>query len=179
YMLEERNRPRYAALVLTVSRSPDREAALAALPTLGSWASYEPDIPTRLAELVTRLDGNVAAWRPALTSLVQCALNGEGTGSLLDAARTLSNSLTRFSAHRERDLPALQRLTELTSRLKTWRGHDRTHIDSTITALTDVLPEPLASELVAATLNWRADVEAALNTLASRPMGGVLAIARV
>ncbi|MBO2455489.1 hypothetical protein J4573_51015 [Actinomadura barringtoniae] len=177
--VEERHRDAYAALVLEVARSADPEAREVALPALPAWAPWAPEAPTVLASLVTDLD--VTHWRPALDALVACAANGSGTADLASAASTLATASTSASepdAEEERDIPASQRLAALVEATLTRAAGNREAAEPAIRALDDRLPEPLASELLAATIRWQNAADK-IDALAARDMGGVLAISRV
>ncbi|WP_433336831.1 hypothetical protein [Spirillospora sp. CA-294931] len=170
---------RYAALVLRVAGSDDVQTRDAALWELPVWASWSPAIAPFLAGLVTNLD-ETASWETALTALIGCAVHGVGTGVLADAASRLAASPPREDAEPERDLPALQRLERLADALAQAALNatgDRAR--PALRALSGRLPEPLDAWLTAATLRWDDDAAAALDALADRPLGGVLATERV
>lgn len=172
--VEERFREAYAALILEVARSADPEAREVALPALPAWAPWAPEAPAVLVSLVTDLD--VARWRPALDALVACTVNGSGTADLASTATALVTS--EPDAEDERDLPASQRLAALVKAVLTHAGSNRDAAEPAIRALDDRLPEPLASELLAATIRWREATDQ-VDSLAARDMGGALAISRV
>jgi hypothetical protein len=172
--VEERFRAAYAALVLEVARSTDPEAREVALPALPAWVPWAPSAPSVLASLVTDL--GVARWRPALDALVACAVNGASTSDLASVATTLT-AAAEPDAEAERDLPASQRLAALVEAVRTRAASNREAVEPAIRALDDRLPEPLAAELLAATLRWR-DADQ-IDALAARSIGGALAISRV
>ena len=176
--LEERHRARYAELVVTVARSSDREAVLEALPWLQLWAPYAPEIPGVLAGYVTDLE-DLAMWKRALRSLMECVRAGYGAEELARAARELTAALDVHDGEEERDMPAARRLTFLVSELRGGPATDWAR-EPVIRALEGCLPEPLASELLAATLPWDApDAAERLDAIAARPIGGVFATQRV
>ncbi|MEU8797595.1 hypothetical protein [Spirillospora sp. NPDC048819] len=178
--VEERFRDRYAALVLRVARSDDPEARAAALPAVATWAPWAPDAPELLAGIVTDL-GETRAWRAALHALVQCATTGIGAAELGAAAAGLAAAPAEPDAEAERDLPASQRLTALAGAVRDFTARHRTLGERAVRAVDGRLPEPLASELAAATLRWDdPGAAAALDALADRCAGhGVLAVADV
>ncbi|XVQ08687.1 hypothetical protein ACQP1W_39975 [Spirillospora sp. CA-255316] len=176
YMVEELHRPRYAELVVDVARSDDREASSSALPWLHLWVSYAPGIPALLAGYLTDLE-ETADWTAALGSLFQCAEAGHGLEELAAAARDLAAARDAHDAEAERDLPAAQRLASLVGRARVDYGMNPARSEPVVRALDGCLPEPLASELLAATLPWDApDAEARLDALAARPIGGAFAV---
>ncbi|MWK32681.1 hypothetical protein GEV43_00400 [Actinomadura sp. J1-007] len=167
-LIEERFRERYAALVLRVAGGGDPEARDAALHAVPQWAPWSPDAPAMLADLITDL-GETRHWSAALASLVRCATGGTGTSELgttatrlaaasaapaACAAPTAPTASERDDAGAERDLPAVQRLEALVASVRDAAIADRTAAEPAIRALDGRLPEPLASELVAATLRW-------------------------
>ncbi|GAA3923407.1 hypothetical protein GCM10023085_00760 [Actinomadura viridis] len=179
YMIEERHRARYAALMLEVARSPAPQAVLAAIPALPPWASYDPGVAELLAGHVTALE-DTATWRPALSALLSCALAGHGLAELATAAAGLAAAPDSPDAGAERDRPAGQRLAELVAQVRLLYGRDRGRAGPLVRALAGRLPEPLDAELIAAALPWDAPgVAADLDALAARPLGGVLATGRV
>ncbi|MFG2089771.1 hypothetical protein [Spirillospora sp. NPDC048824] len=178
--VEERFRGRYAALVLRVARSADPEARAAALPAVATWAPWAPDAPALLAGLVTDL-GETRAWQAALHALVRCAATGIGAAELGAAAAGLAAAPAEPDAEAERDLPAFQRLTALAGAVRDQAARHRTLGERAVRAVDGHLPEPIASELAAATLRWDdPGAASALDALADRCAGhGVLAVADV
>lgn len=152
-LVEERFRDGYAALVMRVVRSTDPEARDAALSAVPAWAPWAPDAPAVLADLVTDL-GETRAWRPALQALVRCVTTGTGAAELGAAVTTLAAAPDEPDAGRERDLPAFQRLTVLAATVREFTARHRTLGERAVRAVEDRLPEPLASELAAATVRW-------------------------
>ncbi|WP_329521463.1 hypothetical protein [Spirillospora sp. NBC_01491] len=170
--VEERFRARYAALVLRVARSSDAEARAAALPVLPTWAPWAPEVPAVLAGVVTDLD-STPAWRSALGSLIYCVTAGDiGAAELRAAADSLSAAPAVPDAGAERDLPALQRLAALVGAVRAASSTGRDRAERAVRALDGHLPEPLAAELIAATLRWDApDAARAVDALADRTTG--------
>jgi hypothetical protein len=119
-------------------------------------------------------------WDSVLGSLLQCAQAGYGLEELASAARDLTAARDAHDAEAERDLPAAQRLASLVGHARTGYGMSRDRNEPVVRALEGCLPEPLESELLAATLPWDApDAEARLDALAARPIGGAFAVERV
>ncbi|MFC5746457.1 hypothetical protein [Actinomadura rugatobispora] len=179
YMVEEKHRPRFAELVLDVARSDDPEASTSALPWLHMWATYAPGVPALLAGHLTDLD-RTGTWDSAFGSLFQCVQAGHGLEELAAAVQNLAAARDARDAEAERDLPAAQRLASIVGHARTSHGMNRAQNEPVVRALDGCLPEPLASELLAATLPWDApDAEARLDALAARPIGGAFAVERV
>ncbi|HEY8479013.1 MAG TPA: hypothetical protein VIL71_04190, partial [Spirillospora sp.] len=179
-LIEERFRERYAALMVSVARSDDPEARAAALPCLPEWAAWAPDIPALLADLVTDLD-ETSSWRDALHALVQCVVNGIGAAELGEAAARLAAAPPVPDAEPDRDLPAFQRLTALAERVQYTAALYGRLGRRTVTAVEGRLPEPFATELAAATLDWQDPGAAdALDAIADRCARlGVLAVTEI
>ncbi|WP_301178072.1 hypothetical protein [Actinomadura geliboluensis] len=176
YEIEGAFRADYAALVVRVARSPDPEASDAALTALGRWAQWAPEIPARLAAVLTDL-GETRRWRTALFTLVGCAVGGTGTDALADAAATLAEAGDAANAEPERDLPAEQRLAALADALRRAAANRRDGAGPVLRAVTERLPAQLARELTAATVHWDDPaVDALADSCAGTP---VLAVQRV
>ncbi|MFI0349128.1 hypothetical protein [Actinomadura sp. 9N407] len=177
--IEDRHRAAYAALIVDIARSEDMEAVRAAIPMLSLWAPWAPGAPALLAGRLTDLDGT-STWRDALDALIRCARSGHGLAELATAAATLAAAVPAPDAGAERDRPAWQRLGELVRSVRHGHGSDPARSEPVVRALAGRLPEPLASELLAATVPWKAPgVETDLDALAARPIGGVFAVDRV
>ncbi|MFB4309066.1 hypothetical protein [Actinomadura sp. GTD37] len=174
--IEDAFRADYAALVVRVARSPDPEASDAALPALGRWAQWAPEVPALLAGVLTDL-GGTRRWNAALSTLVGCAVGGAGTAALADAAAALAEAGDAADAEPERDLPAAQRLAALAGALRRAAAHRRDAAEPVLRAVTERLPAQLARELTAATLRWEDTAADALaDACADAP---VLAVQRV
>ncbi|WP_024936046.1 hypothetical protein [Actinomadura welshii] len=178
-LVEERFRGDYAALVMRVVRSPDPEARDAALSSVPLWARWAPDAPALLARLAGDL-GETSAWRPALYALVRCVTMGTGAAELGAAVAALAAGPDEPDAGPERDLPASQRLTALLGTVREFTARNRALGERAVRAVEDRLPEPLASELAAATLRWDDPGAAdAVDALADRCRGGGVLRARL
>lgn len=174
--VEERFRERYAALVLEAARSDDREVRDRSLDLLPAWAPWVPQAPALLARVVADLD-ETGSWQAALRGLVRCAMAGAGAAELAGAADALRAAPAEPDAGADRDLPALRRLCKLAAEVRDAAREDLARAEPVLRALDGRLPEPLAAKLIAGTLRWDApDVGAALDALADRPVGGVLAV---
>ncbi|MEU8345110.1 hypothetical protein AB0C74_25720 [Spirillospora sp. NPDC048832] len=175
--IEDAFRADYAALVVRVARSPDPEASDAALSALGRWAQWAPEIPARLAAVLTDL-GETRSWRTALFTLAGCAVGGTGAGALADAAAALAEAGDVADAEPERDLPAAQRLAALADVLRRSAANRRDSAEPVLRAVAEKLPAQLARELTAATARW--DDDPAVDALADACAGApVLAVRRV
>ncbi|GGV08359.1 hypothetical protein GCM10010182_29620 [Actinomadura cremea] len=174
--IEERFRADYAALVVRVAGSADPEAADAALEVLGRWAQWAPEVPALLAGVLTDL-GETRRWRTAMPALLSCVRAGLGADELGAAAATLAGA-GGADAEAERDLPAEQRLAALVTAIRGAAALDRTAAEPALDAVEGRLPEPLALELAAATLDW--DEDDAVDALADGCAElGVLAVAGI
>ncbi|MFB4314545.1 hypothetical protein [Actinomadura sp. 21ATH] len=179
-MVEERHRPAYAALLMDVARSTDREAVSEGLHSLQQWAPWAPGAAALLASHLTRLDDTLT-WRAALNSLRICGRAGHGLAELGAAAEALAAAADAPDAGAERDRPARQRLVALVESVRLDHGREgAAAVEPLVRALSGRLPEPLAAELLAATISWDAPgTEADLDALAARPIGSTLAVLRV
>ncbi|MEW2354841.1 hypothetical protein [Spirillospora sp. NPDC029432] len=178
--IEERHRPAYAALIMDVARSADREAVCEGLYSLQQWVPWARDAAALLASHLTALDDTLT-WRAALNSLRVCGRAGHGLAELGTAAEELAAAAAAPDAGAERDRPAWQRLTALVESVRLDHGREgAAAIQPLVRALTGRLPEPLASELLAATIPWDAPgTETDLDALADRPTGPTFAVLRV
>ncbi|MEV5830356.1 hypothetical protein AB0L25_32805 [Spirillospora sp. NPDC052242] len=178
--IEERFRGEYAALIVRVAGSDDPEAADAALEVLGRWAQWAPEVPGLLAGVLTDL-GETRRWRSAMAALLSCVQAGLGADELGAAAATLAGAADGADAEADRDLPAAQRLAALVSAIRRAAVRDRAAAGPALGAVAGRLPEPLALELAAATLDWDSDDAAdAVDALADGCAGlGVLAVAEI
>ncbi|MFI0444198.1 hypothetical protein [Actinomadura sp. 6N118] len=175
FLIEDRHRPAYGRLVVHVARSTDPEARAAALPALPAWAPWAPDAPAVAAALLTDLA--VTGWRAALDALIGCATSGTGAAELSAAADALAGASAEPDAAADRDRPAFQRLGALVDAVRAKAVRSRDAAEPAVRALDGRLPEPQASELLAAAVRWDAPgVAAEIDALADRPMGGVLAV---
>ncbi|MGI5163567.1 hypothetical protein ACQEU3_04355 [Spirillospora sp. CA-253888] len=174
--MEERFRARYAELVLRVARSDDVELREIALPSLPAWAPWAPEAPALLASHLTDLD-RTDTWKAALWALVSCVSAGIGADALSGAAAALAAAPDGPHAGAQRDRPADQRLRAMVMAARKEFGGDRDGGERVARALDGRLPEPLASMLVAGTMRWDSPGTAqAVDALADRPAGGVLAV---
>lgn len=167
-------RPFYAGLIVRVAESADKEARSGGLATLPSWARWAPEAPAILAARFADLDET--AWYLSGSGAVRCAMNGYGVAALRDTAAALAAAPLTHDAEAERDRPARQRLSSLAVIVRDLARRDRAGAAEVVREVSGVLPEPSASWLIAATMDWTAP---ALAALATRPIGGTLAVAEV
>ncbi|GAA0606727.1 hypothetical protein GCM10010174_24740 [Kutzneria viridogrisea] len=161
----------YAGIVARVADSADPHARDRATLRLADWTPWAPGAARLLARRVTDLS-TTDRWRGAVLGLLACA-EPELLQSTVDSLRGAPPSP---DAERERDLPARQRLDLLVTRMIQLAEWDRAGAADAIAALDEVLPEPLAARLHAATLDWH---EPDVDRLAARELGGALATAEV
>ncbi|MBE1537504.1 hypothetical protein [Actinomadura algeriensis] len=182
--IEERFRAEYAALVVRVAGSPEPEAADAALEVVGRWAQWAPEVPALLAGVFNDL-GETRRWRAAMFSLLGCVHAGLGADELGTAVATLAGAVDDADpgadAGAERDRPAAQRLAALVKAVRDTAARDRAAAEPALDAVDGRLPDPLALELAAATLDWEDDdADEAVDALADGCADlGVLSVARL
>jgi len=121
--LQERDRPRYARLVLRAAGSADQETADSAMGLLGRWSRWCPDA-VRLLLAKTVDPDNRASWRAAADGLVALSVAEDGRAPLLEALAQLiaadaAATAEGPDAEPERDRPARQRIDHLTARMST------------------------------------------------------------
>lgn len=115
-------RPRYAALLLEVTRHPEARVREAAWSRILPWSTgAEERLAREAASRVLDLTG-APEWRRAAEALVQLARHASTEGTLVACAEGLL-ALTRQEPAEttiDRDLPASQRLTAILAALESW-----------------------------------------------------------
>ncbi|PTL79009.1 hypothetical protein [Vitiosangium sp. GDMCC 1.1324] len=161
-MLPPEARPRYAALVLQVSRHPELTVRRQAFTALPGWsAGVEELVAREAAGRVLDFSGG-AEWREASKALVEATREGKSFGQVVVCLETLVSSPVPESqdARPERDNPARQRLKtlcqELLSLPRPVRIALRTHLDEAARVLArDVSLWPESAALRLSCLEWR------------------------
>ncbi|ADO69509.1 hypothetical protein [Stigmatella aurantiaca] len=157
--LPARLRPRYAALVLQVSRHPDlavRRQAFAALPrwSVGVEEQVAREASGRVLDLASG-----AEWREATHALVEATREGLAFEQVVACASKLVSAPVSEDATPERDVPALQRLKTLCQALGALPQPVRLRLRASLEAVAQVLAQeaslwPLRASLQLACLEW-------------------------
>ncbi|KFA86822.1 hypothetical protein [Archangium violaceum] len=106
-------RPRYAALVIQVSRHPELTVRRRAFTVLPGWAAgVEEQVARESAARVLDLSGG-AEWREAAWALVEVTREGKAFEQVVACAEQLASAPLTPDATPERDVPARQRLKGL------------------------------------------------------------------
>ncbi|REG24504.1 hypothetical protein ATI61_114112 [Archangium gephyra] len=111
-------RPRYAALVLQVSRHPELTVRRRAFTVLPGWAAgVEEQVARESAARVLDLSGG-AEWREAAGALVEATREGKAFEQVVACAAQLVSAPLTPDATPERDVPARQRVKGLHQALR-------------------------------------------------------------
>ncbi|ATB36666.1 hypothetical protein CYFUS_002081 [Cystobacter fuscus] len=153
-------RPRYAALLLQVSRHPEPTVRRRAFTGLAHWASGMEDTVAREAAGRVLDIAQGIEWREALGALVGTTREGKAFEHVEDCAARLVSAPLVFNATTERDLPERQRLEGLIRALLGQplpvRVRLRTHLETLARVLArepSLWPESAALRL--AGLQWK------------------------
>ena len=161
-------RPRYAALVLQVSRHPELTVRRQAFTFLPSWSAgmEEPVAREALGRVTDLAQG--AEWREALHALVEVTREGRAFEQVVSCAtRLLSTPLSpAHDAGAERDVPALQRLKALGQKLQALPREVRLRLRAQLGEVAQVLSRnaalwPERATLLLSCFDWREPEDAA------------------
>ncbi|MFY0564816.1 hypothetical protein ACN28E_13250 [Archangium lansingense] len=153
-------RPRYAALVLEVSRHPELTVRRQAFTVLPGWSSgVEEQVARESAGRVLELSGG-AEWLEAARALVEATREGKAFEQVVACTSQLVSAPPAPDATPERDVPARQRLKGLHRVLlglpRPVRLRLRTHLDEVARVLArDASLWPESAALRLASLEWR------------------------
>ncbi|HYO57099.1 hypothetical protein [Archangium sp.] len=172
WQLPTEARPRYAALVLQVSRHPEPTVRRQAFSALPGWSTGVEELVAReAAGRVLDFSGG-AEWREAARALVDTTCEGKSFEQVVACMEALVSAPISESqdAGRERDVPARQRLKtlcqELLSLPRPVRMRLRTHLGEAARVLArDASLWPESAALRLSCLEWREAGSAAKGVL--------------
>ncbi|MDC0713469.1 hypothetical protein POL68_33705 [Stigmatella sp. ncwal1] len=162
-------RPRYAALVLQVSRHPDLTVRRQAFSALPRWSVGVEEQVAREASGRVLDFASGAEWREATQALVEATREGTAFEQVVACVSKLVSAPVAEDATPERDVPALQRLKALCQALLGLPRPVRLRLRTSLEAVAQVLSQeaslwPLRASLRLACLEWH-DVPAAADVL--------------
>ncbi|MEV0824315.1 hypothetical protein [Nonomuraea rubra] len=173
----ERWRAAYGELIVAATRAADQVTRMLAVDALTPWVAHAPGARERLAEIVRDL-GEAGEWRQAARGLVAGAGSGPGLEELRRTVRTLAAAPDEPDAGAGRDRPAAQRLGVLVRGLCLLHREDPEQVKEIVPQVAGELPAALATELLAATVDWDDAPRDVLARLAGT-IPGVLAAVQV
>ncbi|WP_375771354.1 hypothetical protein NR798_10770 [Archangium gephyra] len=153
-------RPRYAALVLQVSRHPELTVRRRAFMVLPGWsAGVEEQVAREAAGRVVDLTGG-AEWHDAARALVEATRAGKAFEQVVACASRLVSEPLAPDATPERDVPARQRLRQLLQVLRELPRPVRVSLRARFDEVARVLARdaslwPDSAALRLASLEWR------------------------
>jgi hypothetical protein len=142
--------------IISLTRSADSGIRMCAYQSLTQWSQWSPAVASIGISAFTNLDEQL--WNPASSLLVQLVADHlVSDDQLSDACASLIDRLSEQKPNR--DLPALQRLTMLTSLLTAQPWTQRTKFQTALQALAELfgrseLLASLAVDLRAGAVDW-------------------------
>lgn len=158
--LPPRHRPRYADLVLALTRSGSSRVKAEASAALGSWARWSEGAPAVVCATIEDLAA--PEWRPALTALPVMLADGAGWGDAVALVSALAGRVDSpdWNAGGERDLPSAQRLEAVVTAVAGLSLEDRADHRADLLLLAAPLSGPEELTVRLAAVDWSAPAPA-------------------